>query len=446
MAQPQQVMAPSRAHRGKRIVLTAIGSLGDLHPIIAIAIGLKARGHDVVLATGECYRRKVDALGLGFRPLRPDSDFVTDPAAMRRIMDFRWGTIRVLRELILPILRETYEDTVAAVDGGADLLVAHPLTFATRLVAEKQGIPWASAQISPVCLASVFDLPASLSFLTSRTNSASWARTSGDRCARSLTWATRAWAKPIVRLRSELGLPQATDNPLVDGCSPTLVLALFSKLLAARQVDWPPQTIQTGFPFYDQDGEVGLPLELARFLDDGPPPVVFTLGVTAAMVAGPFFESSIAAAVKMGHRAVLIGDKNRQKLPASLPNGVAAFDYAPFSQLFARASVVVHAGGIGTTGLAMRSGRPMLVVPHAHDQPDNAAQLARLGIARTISRRRYTSTHVVTELGRLIGDPTFARRASKVRRQMEDEDGVRTACDALEAMIQRSPATAAAIG
>ena len=86
-AQPNE----SRAAHRRRVVLTTFGSLGDLHPYVAIALGLQARGHEVVLATGECYRRKIEALGLGFRPLRPDSDFVSDPDVMRRVMDLRWA-------------------------------------------------------------------------------------------------------------------------------------------------------------------------------------------------------------------------------------------------------------------------------------------------------------------------------------------------------------------
>src|SRR6516165_4647043 len=102
MAHPEERAPVPPRSRGRRIVLTVIGSLGDLHPSIAIALGLKARGHEAVLATGECYRGKIEALGLGFHPIRPDSDFVADPVAMRRIMDVRWGTIHVLRRKILP--------------------------------------------------------------------------------------------------------------------------------------------------------------------------------------------------------------------------------------------------------------------------------------------------------------------------------------------------------
>jgi UDP:flavonoid glycosyltransferase YjiC (YdhE family) len=219
---------------------------------------------------------------------------------------------------------------------------------------------------------------------------------------------------------------------------------MFSNLLADKQPDWPRQTVITGFPTYDQDGQGGLPPVLARFLDNGPPPIVFTLGVSAAMVAGPFYENSIAAARRLGRRAVLILGKNPRNLPASLPDGVVACDYAPFSELFPRAAVLVHPGGIGTTGLAMRSGRPMLVVPFAHDQPDNAERVARLGIARTLPHHRYTPARAAAELRHLLDTPAYSQRALEVGERMRREDGVQAACDALETLLQPTRPTEAA--
>jgi len=128
-----------------------------------------------------------------------------------------------------------------------------------------------------------------------------------------------------------------------------------------------------------------------------------------------------------------------------ISNGVAAIDYAPFSQLFPRAACIVHQGGIGTTGLAMRAGRPMLIMPCAWDQWDNAERAARLGICRTISRRHYTPTRVAAELHRLLDDPAYVRRAAEIGEQVRQEDGVQTACDALEKML-RTGATDAVIG
>ena len=118
---------------GRRVVVTTFGSLGDLHPYLALAMGLRARGHDVVLATGECYRDKIEALGLGFAAVRPDSDWVTDPEMMRRFSHPRWGLIRVLR-MQLRWLPEAYEDTLVAAEG-AGLLVGNLAAYSARLVA-----------------------------------------------------------------------------------------------------------------------------------------------------------------------------------------------------------------------------------------------------------------------------------------------------------------------
>jgi UDP:flavonoid glycosyltransferase YjiC (YdhE family) len=210
---------------------------------------------------------------------------------------------------------------------------------------------------------------------------------------------------------------------------------LFSPVLAAKQRDWPPQTRVTGFPFYDRHGETGMPPALTRFLDEGPPPVVFTLGWSASAVTGRFYEHSAAAVRRLGLRAVLILGSNPRNRPAALPAGAAVFDYAPFSELFPRAAAVVHHGGIGTTGLTMRAGRPALVVPYAHDNHDNAARAARLGIARVVDRRQYAAGRVAAELRRLLGEPGYARRSATVAERVRKEDGVRAACDALELML-----------
>jgi rhamnosyltransferase subunit B len=425
---------PPRAgvtRRVRRFVLTTAGSYGDLHPYIAIGLGLKARGHHVVLATSACYRQKVESLGLSFHPVRPDSDWVTDANVMSRYMDQRLGTVRVVRERLLPVLRETYEDLCEA-SRGADLLISH-MPWAARLVAEKTGIPWVSTMITPLGFFSVHDVPVfPLAPLLSQVLRG-WGPTFWGPVFRIGGWMTRPWAGPFYQLRAELGLPPTRENnPLRNSHSPLRVLALFSKLLADKQPDWPPQAVITGFPQYDQDGDAGLPAELAAFLDNGPPPIVFTLGISAAVVGGGFFEHSVAAAQALGRRAVLVTGRGPCKPPRDLPAGIVACEYAPFSQLFPRAAVVVHAGGIGTTGLSLHSGRPALVVPFSHDQPDNAARVARLGMGRTILPKRYTARRAADELKKLLEDPRYSRRARSIGDEIRHEDGVATACDALE--------------
>lgn len=419
---------------GARIVLTTFGSLGDLHPYIAIALQLKARGHQPVIATSALYQPRVEALGLGFRPVRPDRvERLGDPGMMERMRDTRRSPDQVFREMFMPSLRESYLDTLAAARG-ADLLVSHTLAFATRLVSERTGIPWVSSVLQPLALFSAYDPP-----VVGPAALVSSLLALGPAVHRPLVrgakWSLRGWSEPWHELRAEVGLPATDQNPIFDGQhSPLLVLALFSRIIGGRQPDWPAQTIVTGFPFYDE-ADVAMPTPLARFLDDGPPPIVFTLGTSAVMQAGAFYEQSAAAAAMLGCRAVLLTGSNPRNRPPKLPAGVIAVDYVPYRSLFPRAAVVVHQGGIGTTAQAMRTGRPMLVVPYAHDQPDNARRIAKLRIGRTLSRRSYTAERVAAKLSQLLDDRGCALRAAKAGAGIRAEDGVRTACDAIEAAI-----------
>jgi rhamnosyltransferase subunit B len=357
---------------------------------------------------------------------------------MQRIMHPQWGLLRVFREIWAPVLRQSYEDTLEATED-ADLIVAMQADYASRLVAEKKGIAWASAMHFPIGLYSAYDPPILPGFAGLSKSLRFLGPVFWKLLGILIKYATRPWASPVYHFRDELGLPaETTLNPLTDGQAPLLHLALFSKQLATKQPDWPPQTIVTGFPWYDRDGSGGLSLELSRFLDNGSPPIVFTLGTAVANAAGAprFFAESAAAAKLLGRRAVLIVHDSRNR-PSAFPGDVMACEYAPFSELFPRAAAIVHHGGIGTTGLAMRAGRPMLIMPCAWDQWDNAERTVRLGISRTIPRRHYHSNRVAAELSRILEDPAYLRAAKDVGEILLKEDGVGAACDAIEGLLSR---------
>jgi len=218
-----------------------------------------------------------------------------------------------------------------------------------------------------------------------------------------------------------------------------MVLALFSSVIAPRQPDWPPQTRVTGFPFYDRRDRAGddaaLDPELVKFLDAGAPPVVFTLGSSAVYVAGDFYRESIKAARAAGVRALLlVGEK--QYRPTALPEGVAAFDYAPYGKLLPHARAVVHQGGIGTTAQGLRAGIPALVVPFSHDQFDNGSRVVRTGTGRMLPRSKYNASSAARELRALLADESYTTRAVEVGRQVRSEDGASAAADAIEEVLR----------
>jgi len=408
-----------------RILINCFGSLGDLYPYLAVGAELCRRGHAVTIATSTAYRARVEAADLAFHAVRPNVD-LDDRELLAYVMDTRRGSERVVRYMA-ELVRDSYADTLPAAQE-ADLIVTHPVTFASVVVAQKLRLPWVSTVLAPLSLLSAIDPP-----VPPQTPWLYHLRVFGPGLMKRL-WDTArrqtlAWVKPILDLRRELGLPPG-ENPLFDGShSPTRVLALFSRYLAAPQVDWPPNTVVTGFPFYDR-GE--LPPELDAFLAKGPAPVVFTLGSSAVGAAGSFYIESLAAVKRAGCRAVFLTGPHSQGLPDALPDGVIAQAYAPHGALFPRAAVIVHQGGIGTTAQAMRSGRPELVVPFGHDQFDNGARVARCGAAQVLYQSRYNARRAADRLQRLLHESRYAQAAVKLSEHVKSEDGARAAADAIE--------------
>lgn len=417
-----------------RIVLTTIGSFGDLHPKIAIAIELRKRGHDVVFATHKEYQDKIEALGFEFRRMRPDNIALNDPQEMARMMDLKTGTEYVIKNWVCANLRETYTDLMDSAED-ADFIITGEGVVAARLVAEKLEIPWAFAVLQPASFLSVYDpsvLPI-LPFLAKLRGLGSLANRGIIQLSKVLS---KSWAEPIHQLRHEIGLPPLTGNPFIDDkYSPYLVLALFSSVFAKPQPDWAENTVLTGFAFYDgSKGKTELAPELQQFLDKGDPPIVFTLGSAAVMAPGRFYQESVEAATQLNRRAVLLMGKNAP--PNDLPESIFTASYIPYSQIFPCACAIVHQGGIGTTAQALRAGRPTLVMPYSHDQPDNAARVERLGTSRTIPRKQYTAERVAKQLRQLLENSSYAAKASEIGGIIRAENGVGVACDAIEKQLQ----------
>ena len=144
---------------------------------------------------------------------------------------------------------------------------------------------------------------------------------------------------------------------------------------------------------------------------------------------GRFWDESLEAIGSLKQRAVLLaGGSEAQRLTAVAPPTVCVTGYAPHAPIFARASAVVHHGGVGTTAQALRSGKPMLVVPHAHDQPDNAYRVSRLGVACVLNAQGYRAPAVARLLRRLLQDGRHRARATEVGRAVSAERGLETAC------------------
>ncbi len=406
-----------------RVVLATVGSLGDLHPYLAIARSLKARGADPVLASVPDYRGDVERAGIEFAPVGPGfAAFGDYGKLLERLFDGSRGVEFIWRGMVMPYLAAAHADLSKAA-AGADLLVSHPLTVNVPLIAEQRRLPWAATILSPMSLMSADDPPL--------IPGAEWlrglrrlGRTPYQMVFGLLRLAGWHWEAPLRAFRRSLGLPRKSGLAMLEGqFSPYLNLALFDPVLATPQRDWPRNLRVTGAPLHD-----GAPGQVVL---EGEPPLVFALGSSAVWVAGEFWQHAIEAARTLNRRAILVTG------PAELgplPEGIRAFAYLPYSVIFPRAQVVIHQGGIGTLSQAMRSGRPQLIVPFAFDQPDNARRAAALGVARVLPAKRVNAQSLAREIAAL--DSQNEERAQTLARQLSETDG---AARAAEALMQITP-------
>jgi rhamnosyltransferase subunit B len=415
-----------------RILLTTQGSLGDLHPYLALGQGLQARGHRVSVGTTMYYHSHVERAGLEHRPIAPHLS-PDDENLIKLVVDPKKGSENIFRQLIMPHIRESYTDTLRAIEG-IDLVVGHPIALATPLVAEQKKLTWASVVLAPLSFLSVhepMEIPGH-PILSKFTYKSQWLRKLIGGLGRTIS---RSWVTPYDDLRRELGLPPG-GHPLFEGQhSPLLVLGLYSKLLGAPQPDWPPNTKITGYCFHDRkEGHETLSPGLMKFLDAGTPPLVFTLGSTAVLHAGDFYEESAAAARALKRRAVLLCGKTPPKVVAGAD--IHLEEYAPYSQLFPRAEAVICSGGVGTLGQTLKAGVPFVVVAIGNDQPDNAARCGRLGVSRALPRERYRRDRAAEVVGALLADGQARPKAQDCAKVIASENGVAAACDALEALLK----------
>lgn len=415
-----------------RVVVTTWGSSGDVNPFLALASGLRARGHEITFAVEDHLCPVVAAAGFATARLSGNSETALAPHA-GELFGSRpplFSVEAVFTGYVLPTLRTRIAE-LRAICEGADLLVASAGQVAAAFVAELTGIAWVSVPLTPINIPSVDmapipmpDLPAPLARLLNR---AIW------RGGELLI--THSIARPLATLRAAYGLPPQCCPLPVRHLSRLLTAVPVSPAFVPRPPDWPPWARMTGFCFHDGAEAWRMPDTLAAFLDAGGPVVAISSGSMSGQVGARFarfYHACIAATRAAGARALVIGAP-AGVLPDPLPAGVYALAFAPFSHVYPRCAAVIHHGGIGTTAQGLRAGVPALVVPWGIDQFFNGGRMLRIGAGEWITRDHCTPERVARTLTALLTDRRYAERTRAIAATIACEDGAGGLCDAIEA-------------
>jgi len=414
-----------------RFLISALGSYGDVHPMVGLGTALATRGHQVKIITNPYFEEVVTGAGLELLPIGTREQYSSisqDPDLWHPLR----GPRLVIRWTCVKMLRPIYDIVAANYVPGETVFCAHAIDVASRTAAEKFRAPVAAIDLAPALFWSVHDSPRMSGTLVGR-HAPRWAN-------RLQYWATdKLFAGPILNgpingFRRELGLPPAERFFSRWFHQVDLILALFPDWFAAPQPDWPPQLRAVGFPLWDTGGETQLAGDVQNFLDAGTPPIAFSPG-SANRDAQPFFAAAVEACQRLGRRGILL-TKYAEQLPDHLPASVRHFGFVPMSQLLPHTGALVHHGGIGSCAQGLAAGAPQLVRPMAYDQFDNSRRLVRLGVAEELSVRRFRGPTVADALSRLLDSSEVLDRCRQWAARCDGAASRAAACGALEQLAQ----------
>lgn len=429
------------------ILVTAFGSVGDVLPFIGIGGELRRRGHEVTLIANPFFEPRALEAGLFFRPVGALDHF---QALMGDAGLFDWKTAvspeRAMAHFV-HVVEETYDTTIRLHQAGRTVLLGGPGLLGAQIAREERRIPLAFGFLAPSRLPSRYDPPHPPWPLPG------WARPlSRSKAGLKAFYLLRHVAAGISRRRGSAASPPPPPNPLLDEVNrvrarvplpsvrgfewrypPERSICLWPDWFADRQKDWPAHTVFAGFPFYPSSRVEagGGPPRPPNGLD-AKRPVVFTTGSIASRQ--PAFYAAAVEACRILKRPAVLVTPHAEQVPRPLPPEVDHLRYAPFEELFSRAALVVHHGGIGTIALALAAGVPQIVRPMMGEQFDLGCRMQRLGVGRMITGEAVAPARLARAIDSLLKSDRVSRGCRRWQSRIDRSEGLTKAADSIESL------------
>jgi rhamnosyltransferase subunit B len=399
-----------------RVVISTIGTGGDVFPFITMGRALAADGHQVTLVTHACYAADAETAGLAFTAV----DTLDECDRMIRdgpLLAGGSGLLLFADRHILPRLRAECEMLRAHVVPGETVLIARAIPgFAPRIVAEQTGVPLIGVMMAP---ANVLGLPLYAQLVEARLGAAV------NECRRDLGLpAVDRW-KPWLAYRASLGLwPDWFCAP--DAAPPSGLRSSGPQLSGLRLV---------GLLLSEEPGAGTIDEALRRELATGPPAILLTAG-TGFFGGHDFFALAVDACRIAGCRPVIVCGQD-DLLPAHVRRDALVLPKVrSLAALMRHVAIVCHHGGMGTLGQALAAGVPQLTIAQGGDREDNARRLQQLGVAVSITPRERTATAIGAALRLVTASGAIARRCAELARRVRDTPTLELVCEAVHFAIR----------
>lgn len=398
-----------------KVLISSIGSRGDVQPILALALELRALGHNANLCVAPNFKDWVESFGVTCVPIGPDLKQLTGGTTPRQPLK---PSAEQLRQLAVHTVRDQFSVLTEAARG-CDLVVATgALQFATRSVAEALTIPYVFVAYCPAVLPSPDHPPPKMGAhysqsLPASTNLSLWAEEEqawNDRFGATLNEErAKAGLAPVDSVQRHI----FTDRPWL-AADPVI-----GPITATADI------VQTGAWLLPDQSP--LPDHLSNFLANGEPPVYFGFGSMRA--AEQTSRVLIEAARALGLRSIISQGWGNLNLIDAGTDSISISDVS-HDKLFAQVAAIVHHGGAGTTTTAARGGKPQVIVPHVYDQHYWASRVQKLGVGVSGPVRDELSVDALVQALRECSRPELAAHARTLAGRVE-ANGARIAANRL---------------
>jgi rhamnosyltransferase subunit B len=394
-----------------KVLVIAIGSRGDVNPFLAVALKLMRNGHEVVFCASENFRQLIEGQGLRFLPHFNQQQYeavANDPD----LWHYRKALPTLMKKALLPgmhilypiIMRERTRDFI---------VVSTPFALASKLAEEKEGIKVVQLHLAP-CMFRTLKDTAQIGGLPMSPGFPSWYK-------KLVWWFTDKFIvdpcikKELNNFRHELGLAPVSRVLNRWLYSDYLNAAVFSRHLSQPQPDWPAPSEVFDFLLYDGDEQVST--EAERFIRQGEPPIVFTFG-TAFYFGKNIFQESVRALEMIRARGIFLTPR-KDAIPDRLPSHIMACSFLPLGKVLSSCRAIVHHGGVGTLGQALKAGIPQLLRPLAYDQFDNSYRITTRKLGSYILARQYTAERLSGKLSAMLADQEIINNCKEVSRHID---------------------------
>ena len=419
-----------------RILLSGFGSRGDVQPFLALGKGLQRAGYEVAVAAGVNFESWIKDEGLGFEPVHVDIEsFMQTDAGKDWLGDSSHNPRREVQNMkrMTDMIAGQVADDILRITDSADVFISGLLTVeALSAMSQAYGKHHFQGLLSP--FAPTRSGAAGLQALLPRSHSLI-NRWWGYAIELMMFEVLRS---PSDEVRARLHLPRVTRRDFVQSWNQTPTLIGVSPLVTPPPTDWGKHIHVTGYWFLDAPADWQPSPALQTFLDAGAPPVYIGFGSMSNRDPQGTTQIMIEALQRTGQRGI-IHTGGAGLHAEDMPPDIFLLDYAPHDWLFPRMAAVVHHGGAGTTGAALRAGVPSAVVAHIGDQWYWGRRVHELGVgAAPLRRHDLTADRLTGTIRAFIRDSTIQVKAASLGERIRAEDGVGNAVRAVEQLLEAS--------